>query len=61
MQTFTRRELMKLGAGATIAELTSLGLLGWSYIRATGEYVLRIGGDLLEGGHINLWPPSWWF
>src|SRR3954447_18966730 len=28
MRTFTRRELMKLGAGATIAELTSLGLLG---------------------------------
>jgi RHS repeat-associated protein len=34
---------------------------GWSFIRPTGEYVLRIGGDLLGGGHINLWPPSWWF
>src|SRR3984957_15440774 len=28
MRTFTRRELMKLGAGATIAEMTSLCLLG---------------------------------
>src|SRR5580704_9337015 len=28
MQTFTRRQLMKLGAATTIAELASLGLLG---------------------------------
>jgi hypothetical protein len=38
--------------------------IGWSYIRGTGEYVFRIGGDLvpdwINNGHINLWPPSWW-
>ena len=39
--------------------------IGWSYIRSTGEYTFRIGGDLVESikanPHINLWPPSWWF
>ena len=39
--------------------------VGWSYIRASDEYVFRIGGDLvpdfINDGHINLWPPSWWF
>lgn len=35
--------------------------VGWSYVRATGEYVFRVGGELVDNGHINLWPPSWWF
>jgi len=39
--------------------------IGWSYSWRTGEYVFRIGGELLEkfmeNPHINLWPPSWWF
>jgi hypothetical protein len=38
--------------------------IGWSYIRSTGEYIFRIGGDAvpdwINSGHINLWPPSWW-
>lgn len=34
--------------------------VGWSYIGETGEYVFRIGGDWVGGGHSNLWPPSWW-
>ncbi len=39
--------------------------IGWSYSRPTGEYVFRIGGDLvgliMDNPHIDLWPPSWWF
>lgn len=39
--------------------------VGWSYIKGTGEYVFRIGGKWvprwINNGHINLWPPSWWF
>jgi len=38
--------------------------IGWSYIRSTGEYVFRIGGDWLkpfmDNPHINIWPPRWW-
>jgi len=38
--------------------------IGWSQV-GDDEYAFRIGGDLipdwLNGGHINLWPPSWWF
>lgn len=35
--------------------------IGWSYIRSTGGYRFRITGKLLNGAHISLWPPSWWF
>ncbi len=38
---------------------------GWSEIRSTGEFRFRISGKWVEqinsSGHINLWPPSWWF
>ena|ERR1017187_9287461 len=32
--------------------------LGWSHLRSGGAR-FRIGGKGI--GHINLWPPSWWF
>jgi hypothetical protein len=34
---------------------------GWSYLRSTGGHRFRIAGKWLGRGHINLWPPSWWF
>ena len=37
--------------------------IGYSQV-GQDEFVFRIGGDLIpdwiNGGHINLWPPSWW-
>jgi RHS repeat-associated protein len=39
--------------------------IGWSYIRANGEYVFRIGGTAVgaikSNNNINFWLPSWWF
>jgi hypothetical protein len=34
--------------------------IGYSQV-GEDEFVFRIGGDWINGGHINLWPPSWWF
>jgi hypothetical protein len=51
----------RLGGNTPLLNSNNFLRVGWSYIRSTGEYTFRIGGDLLNGGHINLWPPSWWF
>ncbi len=38
--------------------------IGYSQV-GQDEFVFRIGGNWIpkwiNGGHINLWPPSWWF
>ncbi|HEX6802153.1 MAG TPA: RHS repeat-associated core domain-containing protein [Terriglobales bacterium] len=55
----------RLGGNTPLLNSNDWLRIGWSYIGATDEYVFRIGGDLvpdwINGGHINLWPPSWWF
>ena len=34
--------------------------IGWSWHSEAGRYTFRVGGNLVGGRHINLWPPSSW-